>query len=122
MSGVFDLLAKIHQKPGLYISMSSVSILRHFLVGYKFARQEMGVLPTEAELDFYREFQPWLQARLQVQTAQSWDKIILIKSVDEKAAFETFFQLLDEFQNRNSIHETDTKRPNNPIESTEKVA
>jgi hypothetical protein len=83
---------------------TSVTILRHFLVGYKFARQEMNLLPTEAELAFYREFQPWLQKRLQGQMSQSWDQIILARSTDEKAAFDTFFQLLTEFRQRNPIH------------------
>ncbi|HBY76035.1 MAG TPA: hypothetical protein DEG47_03275, partial [Cyanobacteria bacterium UBA11148] len=44
-----------------------------------------------------REFQPWIQKRFNVQTVNSWAKIILLYSVDEKEAFTYFFKLLDEF-------------------------
>jgi hypothetical protein len=122
MSTVFDLLHKIQQKPGLYIGTTSVTVLRHFLVGYKFARQEMNLLPTEAELDFYREFQPWLQKRLQGQMSQSWDQIILARSTDEKTAFETFFQLLSEFRQRNSIPLVENAPQKTTPQSSGKVA
>jgi hypothetical protein len=93
MSNIFELLGKIEQKPGLYIGNASLTALRQFLVGYKFARQEMGILPIDEELDFYQNFQPWLQIRFHVQTVNSWDKIILFKYIDEKTAFASFFQL-----------------------------
>ncbi|BAS54351.1 hypothetical protein Q2T42_13645 [Leptolyngbya boryana CZ1] len=122
MSNLFDLLEKINQKPGLYIGTASITALRHFLVGYKFARQEMGILPTEAELDFYQEFQPWLQRRLYVRTANSWDKIILIKCIDEKAAFDHFFQLLEQFRDRDKSQDIDPILLDEPFEASERVA
>jgi hypothetical protein len=42
-----------------------------------------------------------LQQRFQVLSVNSWAKIIMLYSVDEKAGFEYFFQLLDEFWQRN---------------------
>jgi len=122
MSDIFDTIAKIHQQPGMYLGTSSVTVLRHFLVGYKFARQEIGILPTEPELDFYREFQPWLQNCLHVQTVQSWDKIILIKCADEKTAFDFFFKLLEEFRNRDLNQSIDSAKLNSSTEITRKVA
>lgn len=122
MSDIFDTIAKIREQPGLYLGTSSVTSLRHFLVGYKFARQEMDILPTEAELDFYREFQPWLQKCLYVQTVQSWDKIVLIKCADEKTAFDFFFKLLEEFRNRDRNHSTDPVKSNSSTKVTRKVA
>ena len=119
---VFELLEKIEQKPGLYLGTASVTALRHFLVGYKFARQEMGILPTEMELDFYREFQPWLQRHLQVETVQSWDQIILIKYLDECAAFSEFFQLLGEFLQRDKGENIDLAFWDDSEETIEKVA
>ena len=47
MSNLFELLKKIEQKPGLYIGKASVPALRQFLVGYKFARPEKKIMPTE---------------------------------------------------------------------------
>jgi hypothetical protein len=122
MSQVFELLEKISQKPGLYIGTASITALRHFLVGYKFARQEMGMFPTEVELDFYQEFQPWLQNRFRLQTANSWDKILLFKFVDEKAAFTHFFLLLKEFLNRDKTQDIDPILLDVTAEAAAKVA
>ena len=107
MSQIFELLEKIRQRSGLYIGTASITALRHFLVGYRFARQEMGILPTEAELDFYQEFQPWLQNRFHIQTINSWDQILLFKFVEEKTAFTNFFLLLEEFRHRDKSQDID---------------
>jgi hypothetical protein len=119
---LFELLEKINQKPGLYIGTASVTALRHFLVGYKFARQEMKLLPTEAELDFYQEFQPWLQNRFCLQTVNSWDKILLFKFVDEKAAFTNFFSLLEAFRDRDKSQDVEPILLDVMADSTKNVA
>lgn len=100
MSGVFELLEKIRTKPGMYIGRPSVSDLFMFLVGYEYGRSESGVEPTEEEDNFYGEFQPWLQEKLGIKTVSSWAKIIMLSCHDEKAGFEKFFKLLDEFKQR----------------------
>lgn len=100
MSTLFPLLEKIKAKPGLYIGTASISHLRMFIVGYRFARKEMGIEATSAEHDFYQNFQPWLQNRLSIHTVSAWDKLIRLTCIDEKAAFDYFFQLLEEFMQR----------------------
>lgn len=100
MSTLFPLLEKIKAKPGLYIGTASITHLRMFIVGYRFARKEMGAVTTEAESDFYQNFQPWLQNRLSIHTVSAWDKLIRLTCIDEKAAFDYFFQLLEEFMQR----------------------
>jgi hypothetical protein len=122
MSNLFELLEKIEQKPGLYIGTASVTALRHFLVGYKFARQEMGILPTNEELDFYQNFQPWLQIHWHIRTANSWDKILLFKYIDEKTAFTYFFQLLAEFSQRDKNQDIDPILLDEELETTDKIA
>lgn len=97
MSGLLDVLEKIRLRPGMYIGRPSVNDLFMFLVGYEFARSELGVEPTEQEQKFYDEFQPWLQKKLGVTTVTSWAKLIMLSCQDEKAGFDYFFQLLDEF-------------------------
>ena len=52
-----------------------------------------------------KEFQPWLQNRLSIHTVNAWDKIILLTCIDEKAAFDYFFQLLDEFLQRDKTQD-----------------
>jgi len=119
---LFELLEKISNKPGLYIGRPSVTALRHFLVGYKFARQEMGILPTELELDFYQEFQPWLQRHFRIQTTNSWDSILLFKYIDEPTAFANFFQLLETFFQRDKSQDIDPMILDDSLETTQRVA
>ena len=107
MDDIFGLLEKIRQKPGLYIGRASVTALRYFLVGYIFARQEMGILPAESESDFYREFQPWLQRYFHLQTTRGWEKILLFKYTDEATAFHQFFELLEIFRQRDKSQDID---------------
>lgn len=100
MSGVYEILAKIQAKPGMYIGRPSVSDLFMFLVGYECSRSELGIENTEEEEDFYGEFQPWLQKKLGITTVSSWAKMIMLYCHDEKAGFEKFFNLLSEFKQR----------------------
>jgi len=46
---------------GMYLGRQSVSNLFVFLAGYEFLRSQISKQLTEAEEDFYNEFQPWLQ-------------------------------------------------------------
>ena len=98
MNGLFEVLQKIKQQPGMYLGRPSVSDLFMFLVGYEFARSQMGVELTPEEVAFYEEFQPWLQRRLGVRSVTSWAKLIMLSCHDERAGFEKFFQLLYQFQ------------------------
>lgn len=107
MSSLFPLLNKIRTKPGLYIGRASITELRMFVVGYRFARSELKLVTTEAETDFYKNFQPWLQLRLNVRTSNSWDKILLFSVINDQQAFEYFFQLLEEFQQRDRDRDID---------------
>lgn len=100
MSELYEVLDKIKARPGMYIGRASVSDLFMFLVGYGFARNELKIELTKPELEFYDEFQPWLQEKLGVPTVSSWAKIIMLHCHDEKAGFEYFFKLLDEFLKR----------------------
>jgi hypothetical protein len=122
MDNLFTLLEKIKAKPGLYLGTASITHLRMFIVGYRFARTELNIANTEAESDFYKKFQPWLQNRLSVRTSSSWDKIILLMCIDEKAAFHYFFQLLDEFRQRDPNQDKDPMLQNENADTSEKVA
>ncbi|OUL30453.1 hypothetical protein BV372_22005 [Nostoc sp. T09] len=101
MSKLFEILSKIKTKPGMYIGCTSVSDLFHFIVGFKTALRELGVEATMEEMDFYREFQPWIQKKYHVSTSNSWAKIIMLHCGSEQEGFHAFYRLLDEFQDRN---------------------
>jgi hypothetical protein len=80
----------------MYIGAPSVSGLHLFLCGYAFSRQEQGIENT-AEEKAFEQFQPWIQQRFNTNASVSWAKIILLHSADERAGFELFFELWDEF-------------------------
>ena len=123
MGSLFELLTKIQAKPGMYLGSASVTNLRLFLVGYRFARGELKIPSTEEEIDFYRNFQPWLQIKLNVHTANSWDKIILIQSINEQEAWTSFFNLLNEFRQRDKSQDIEPMVVNvSSLENLEKVA
>ena len=122
MSTLFELLEKIKSKPGLYLGSASITNLRMFILGYRFARSEIGITNTEAEIDFYKNFQPWLQNRLSIRTVNAWDKIILLTCTDEKAGFNYFFQLLDEFIQRDKSQDIEPILAESTAQNTDKVA
>lgn len=122
MSTLFDLLEKIKTKPGLYIGTASITNLRMFILGYRFARSQLGITNTEVESDFYKNFQPWLQNRLSIRTVNGWDKIILLTCIDEKAGFNYFFQLLDEFLQRDKNRDIEPILGESSQKNAEKVA
>jgi hypothetical protein len=97
-SGLFEILAKVKSKPGMYIGHSSVSDLFVFLAGYKTARRELGVNPTERESVFYEGFHEFVQNSYQLHCSNSWAKIIMLYCSDERQGFDRFFELLEEFE------------------------
>lgn len=106
MNEFCNLLRAIQQKPGLYLGQPSISGLYMFLQGYSFARRELNVSPSLAEKQF-REFQPWLQQRLNLHTSQAWADLILQAHLDERTAFNRFFDLWDEFLQHQSAISAD---------------
>ena len=106
--GLFEILAKIKARPGMYIGHPSLSDLFIFLAGYKTARRELGIKPTERELEFYDKFHEFVQNHYQIHSSNSWAKIISFYCPGESQGFvgvaslkETrFFELLAEFETR----------------------
>lgn len=96
MNGYHDLLQQIQKKPGLYIGNPSISNLYMFLNGYQFARRQLNI-PVSVEEKELQHFQAWLQEKFALKTSQSWSQIILFHSIDEREAFERFFDLFAEF-------------------------
>jgi hypothetical protein len=103
MIELFELLQKVEKNSGMYLGRQSVSDLFMFLAGYEFARSQINEELTQAEEDFYNEFQPWLQQKLGVRSVTSWAKLIMLSCHDEKTGFEMFFKFLREFQVRDRV-------------------
>jgi hypothetical protein len=98
MPDLFQVLDQIKAAPGMYLGRPAVTDLFMFLNGYEFARSQVGIEFSPEEEEFYDGFQPWLQQKLGVQSVTSWAKLIMLSCHDERAGFERFFHLLDEFK------------------------
>ena len=93
---LYNLLARIEQRPGMYLGKVSLTRLKMLLMGYSMSRGELGLNLTEQEKQF-AQFQQWVQTKYQVNLSQSWENIILSQVEDEKLAFDLFFELFKAF-------------------------
>ncbi|MEA5601440.1 hypothetical protein [Nostoc sp. UHCC 0252] len=101
-----EILGAIKKRPGMYLGTSSITRLDMVLRGYSLARREVGVPPTEPEKEF-EGFQSWVEEKYGINSGQSWSKIILFYTVDEHEALHKFFELFEEYLNRNKSLELD---------------
>ncbi len=97
---VYDFLGWVKKRPAMYLGTSSITKLDMVLKGYNLARREVGIPPTEQEREF-EGFQSWVQEKYGIESGQSWSKIIFFYSMDEHEALERFFELFEEYLNRN---------------------
>ncbi|HAN73596.1 MAG TPA: hypothetical protein DCQ63_04385, partial [Planktothrix sp. UBA8402] len=93
---LYDLLARIKQRPGMYLGKVSVTRLKMLLMGYSMSRGELGLQLTQQEKQF-AQFQQWIQTKYQINSSQGWETIILSQVEDEKLAFDLFFELFEQF-------------------------
>ncbi len=100
MSNLYELISKIQKRPSMYLGKPAISNLRSCIAGYILARRELGITQTEQEKHF-TEFQSWVKEKFDVTSSQSWDKIILFYSEDERKALERFFELFQEYLEHN---------------------
>ncbi len=107
MLDLYDLLAKIKQRPSLYLGKRSLSHLHVFIDGYTFACRQIGIPITAQEKDF-EEFQEWIEHRFKQANTQSWSRIIIFYSEDETDALKRFFELFEDFLKREKLPKNDT--------------
>ncbi|MCV3212369.1 hypothetical protein OGM63_02290 [Plectonema radiosum NIES-515] len=103
-----EILKGIKKRPGMFLGTSSITKLDMLLRGYSLGRKEVGVPPTKPEREF-SGFQSWVQEKYEIKSGQSWAKIILFFSIDDYEALQRFFELYEEYQNRNKSSKFDEK-------------
>ncbi|MEA5618791.1 hypothetical protein VB711_13215 [Cronbergia sp. UHCC 0137] len=97
----YEMLQRIKQRPGMFLGQCSITRLRAFLDGYMGSRSDLGLPPTQQELEF-NQFQEWVQTRFKISSSHGWDSIILFYSADERDALNNFFELFEQFCNSES--------------------
>ncbi|OUL34335.1 hypothetical protein [Nostoc sp. 106C] len=98
---LYEMLEKIKQNPGIFLGKYSITRLRAFLDGYMSSREDLGLPPTQQEIEF-NQFQDWIQKRFKITSSHGWDSIILFYSADERDALNNFFELFEQFRNGES--------------------
>ncbi|MBD2774110.1 hypothetical protein [Iningainema tapete] len=99
MHDLHILIRKIKKAPSMYLGRHSILCLQAFLSGYNVAKFSENASLTPQEEDF-KQFPEWIRQKFNIQTSQSWASIILFFSEDERKALDTFFELFEEFVNR----------------------
>ena len=80
----------------MYLGKRSITALFHFLGGYHFAESIHGI---ECDPPLPRDFHDWVARNLQFSESTSgWIGMILKRVPDEAAAFDRFYELLDEYR------------------------
>jgi hypothetical protein len=98
---LYEMLERIKQRPGMFLGQCSITRFRAFLDGYMSSRADLGLPPTQQEVEF-NQFQDWIQIRFKISSSHGWDSIILFYSADEKDALNNFFELFEQFRNGES--------------------
>lgn len=93
---IYDILAQVRRKPGLYLSQISPCSLLSFLNGYALASPND--LISDAEPAF-AEFHDWVAEKLDYpESTMGWANMIEGAYDHEITAFLAVFELLDEFR------------------------
>ncbi|QMS88997.1 hypothetical protein HUN01_15815 [Nostoc edaphicum CCNP1411] len=100
MKNIYDILAMIRTRPGMYLGQRSLTALRSFIDGYFFAIGQNGIL-IEEENPPFSQLNNWV-ARYYKRygSTAGWKNIILREVGDEAKACDVFFELLELFKQR----------------------
>lgn len=98
---LYQLLDSIKSNPALFLNQPSVSGLHTFLLGFQTAKN-VYQLPQEEDEQGFAGFQAWVAKQYDIQTNQSWSRIISFFAKDDKDSLNLFFKLLDEYRNEAS--------------------
>ncbi len=100
MKNIYDILAMIKTRPGMYLGQRSLTALSSFIDGYFFAIGENGIL-IEEENPPFSQLNNWV-ARYYKRygSTAGWKNIILREVGDEAKACDVFFELLELFKQR----------------------
>jgi hypothetical protein len=102
MKDLYDVFEEIREMPMAKLGgRESIYDLYTFYLGYMKARREMELPESPQEKDF-DQFEVWLKELLGLETMMPWGHMIAFRSLNEYRALKRFFELLEEFKNRNS--------------------
>jgi len=95
---IYDILAPIRHKAGLYIADPELTRLNAFIIGFQCGLALGGMTFRDEPPDFFG-FHDWVARRLgYTSSTMGWYKMIRGRCASEREAFDRFYELLDEFR------------------------
>ena len=102
---IYDILDSVREKPALFMGSKSITVLRSFLDGVTYASNILGIedgycdfspIPFRFFNDYVAHFYNYFEA------TSGWKNMIINKNNgEEKASFDIFYVLLDNFRSIN---------------------
>lgn len=95
MKNIGNVLIMIRENPEKYIGRKSLKLLDLFICGYVLSEG------SEKEYaDYFSSFQDFIQEKYHISLAKSSAEIIRFHVSSDSIAFDEFYKLLEEFNNR----------------------
>jgi len=110
-----SLTEALKRRPAMYLGSKSLTALKNFITGFQVA---CGMHGIECEDVFVipKDFHDWVAYRTHFRESTSgWCNMLLAKTGNEEEAFDRFFQLLDEHENRVPQIVAEIRRPNSSV-------
>ena len=93
-----ECMGYIRERPRMYLPRESLRLLNVFFIGFSTALDfaHADTPPASQMSGFFR----WVRLRYKAEPPTDWDDaIIAVHNGDDRAAFDSFFQLWDEYLN-----------------------
>jgi len=102
MVSLIDLLKKIYDKPGLYLSVKSLPLLTHFICGYGLGelscKDRYPNITISDDTRFWRDFNRFVHLYYKCEMGAMREGTLIAKYCDsDEEAFDKYFELLDMF-------------------------
>lgn len=101
-----NLLFQIKRYPAAYLGKKSITLLRSFIDGYRYALKTENIQCDICFLEFTTE---WLEEKYHVKTTEGWQSFLLKQTKDETTAFDLFFEELEQFLKESNIEVPEIK-------------
>lgn len=97
MERLSKLLCEVKKRPSMFLGKASIEMLGVFINGYMICKRE-----TDIHADFFPGFGEFIEDKYDKGGTDSFEIIIRSITTSDEEAFYKFFELLEEFQDKQS--------------------
>lgn len=92
MDKLYEIIKKVKKSPELYLGKKSLERLDAFISGY--------IVACDNNIEYFPGFSEFIQDRFNIHDSHRDTEIIQFYSMSDEEAFYQYFELLDEFLNK----------------------